>query len=134
MDRTIMPLAVFFSIIAVIISAAIFYQDKPISPFRHIKKGGAQKIDGVERMKVVLNVGDNRTLGMDILIPFEQEKQHNELLNKYPKIKNDIMNSQLDQIGNWAQTRDFKAIKIKIKEIINKNLNHPIKSLSLIHI
>ena len=96
------------------------------------KKEGVNKIKGMDRMKVVFNVGSDTSLGLAVAIPYDRKEQFSELWKKYPKIKNDfLMKVQPEEMKGWVKRRDFTAIKKKILEIVNDNLERPIKTLYL---
>ena len=107
----------------------VFYQTGAGNLLHFTKrKEGAEKTTGIDRTRVVFSLGNDRLLGLTVAIPYENVQQYNQLWKKYPKIRNDfLLKVQPEEAKKWVRERDFTAMKIKILEIVNENLNKPVK-------
>lgn len=121
-----------FALMSLSIVGMYYYQDKFDSPLSLKTKKGIVQSSGTKKMKVVLSMGTDQSVGLSVAIPYTRKEEFDDLIQNYPRIKNDfLLKVKPGQMDGWVKTRDFKAIKKKILEIVNGRLKTPVDTLYL---
>jgi len=85
---------------------------------------------GYVKYGIVSNAGRNVRLKMELAIPYEDDKQRNDLTIKMSRIKSDFL-MEIDQVEmeKWVNKREFSTIKGRLLKIINRHTNKPVEEL-----
>lgn len=94
------------------------------------KPAGPQVATETVSCRVVSNLGKNKLLRFDMLIPCEDKKQKKEINKQMPQVKNDLLvYLDRDEMEQWVKDRDFTSIKRELLRIVNQHSKRPVKAI-----
>lgn len=124
-------IVVFLSLLILCFGVLYAYQDRSTSPSVQKRKGPARElIDGMVRFKVVFGLGEKDSIGIKVAFPCNDNYQRHRLIAAVPRLKDDILtNTDPAKMEKWVQSRDFRAIRGHLLDILNRYEKAPIKQL-----
>jgi hypothetical protein len=122
---------IIFSVLIIFGTTNYFYRTKyglKVIPLEKIKHYFTFK--GDVKTTMLLNMGKENILRMDISFPCENKKLHSQLTGNLPAIVSDfLVETDQEELDAWIQHGNTMAIKKRLIKIANKHTDQKVTSV-----
>lgn len=103
-----------------------------LSKVKKVKRLNSLRNNKIVKTKFHMGIGNKNSFGIELAIPYEKRGQRQRLWKNSSRIKNDfLMDVGEEDLKKWVEKRDYKAIKSKFLQIVNRYMDEPINVVYL---